>query len=106
MTPTLYYSPGACSLAPHIALEEIGLPFSLMLVSTTNGVTRTPGHLRLNPKGRVPVLVTGDSVLTEVPAILVHLQCLMLTRRCYPACKKVWSGRSNGSTGYLEASTR
>lgn len=73
MKQTLYYSPGACSLAPHIALEEIGLPFSLVLVSTANGVTRTPEHLRLNPKGRVPVLVTGDSVLTEVPAILVHL---------------------------------
>ena len=73
MQPTLYYSPGACSLAPHIALEEIGLPFSLSLVSTADGATRTPEHLRLNPKGRVPVLVTGDSVLTEVPAILIHL---------------------------------
>jgi glutathione S-transferase len=71
--PTLYYSPGACSLAPHIVLEEIGLPFSLSLVSTGDGGTRTPEHLRLNPKGRVPVLVTGDSVLTEVPAILLHL---------------------------------
>jgi glutathione S-transferase len=73
MQPTLYYSPGACSLAPHIALEEIGLPFALSLVSTADGGTRAPEHLRLNPKGRVPVLVTGDSVLTEVPAILVHL---------------------------------
>ncbi len=73
MPPLLYYSPGACSLAPHIALEEIGLPFSLSLVSTADGATRTPQHLRLNPKGRVPVLVTGDSVLTEVPAILIHL---------------------------------
>jgi glutathione S-transferase len=73
MQPTLYYSPGACSLAPHIVLEEIGLPFSLSLVSTADGGTRAPAHLRLNPKGRVPVLVSGDSVLTEAPAILVHL---------------------------------
>lgn len=73
MQPTLYYSPGACSLAPHIALEEIGLPFALSLVSTADSSTRTAEHLRLNPKGRVPVLVTGDSVLTEAPAILVHL---------------------------------
>jgi glutathione S-transferase len=73
MTPTLYYSPGACSLAPHIILEEIGLPFQLSLVSTADGSTRTPEHLQLNPKGRVPVLVTGDSVLTEAPAILLHL---------------------------------
>jgi glutathione S-transferase len=73
MTPTLYYSPGACSLAPHIVLEELGRPFGLSLVSTADGATRTPEHLRLNPKGRVPVLVSGDSVLTEAPAILLHL---------------------------------
>jgi glutathione S-transferase len=73
MKPTLYYSPGACSLAPHIVLEEIGLPFSLSRVSTVDGGTRTLEHLQLNPKGRVPVLVTGNSVLTEALAILVHL---------------------------------
>lgn len=73
MKQTLYYSPGSCSLAPHIVLEEIGLPFSLSLASTDDGKTRTPEFLRVNPKGRVPVLVTGDSVLTEAPAILLHL---------------------------------
>jgi glutathione S-transferase len=73
MTPTLYFSPGACSLAPHIVLEEIGLPFALSLASTADGDTHTPEHLRLNPKGRVPVLVTGESVLTEAAAILLHL---------------------------------
>ena len=73
MTYTLYYSPGACSLAPHIVLEEIGLPFSLSFVSTADGSTRTPEYLGLNPKGRVPVLTTGDFVLTEAPAILLHL---------------------------------
>lgn len=73
MTPTLYYSPGACSLAPHIILEEIGLPFRLAHVSTADGSTRAAEHFKLNPKGRLPVLVTGDSVLTEAPAILVHL---------------------------------
>jgi glutathione S-transferase len=73
MTPTLHHSPGACSLAPHIVLEEIGLPFALNLVSTASGGTQSPEHLRLNPKGRVPVLVWGDEVLTEAPAILLHL---------------------------------
>lgn len=73
MTPTLYFSPGACSLAPHIVLEEIGRPYQLALASTSDGTTRSPDYLRLNPKGRVPVLVTGESVLTEAPAILVHL---------------------------------
>jgi glutathione S-transferase len=70
---TLHYSPGACSLAPHIVLEEIGLPFTLKLVSTSDGSARQPGHLKLNPKGRVPVLTCKDFVITEAPAILLHL---------------------------------
>jgi glutathione S-transferase len=70
---TLHYSPGACSLGPHILLEEIGLPFTLKLVSTSDGSTRRPEHLKLNPKGRVPVLTCKDFVLTEAPAILLHL---------------------------------
>ena len=73
MTYTLYYSPGSCSLAPHIVLQELGLPFTLKLVSTSDGATRSPAHLRLNPKGRVPVLTFGEAVLTEAPAILLHL---------------------------------
>jgi glutathione S-transferase len=70
---TLHYSPGACSLAPHILLEEIGLPFALKLVSTADGSTRRPDYLQLNPKGRVPALTCKDFVLTEAPAILIHL---------------------------------
>ena len=73
INPTLYFSPGSCSLAPHIVLEEIGRPFQLSLSSTSDGSTHTPQYLQLNPKGRVPVLVTGNSVLTEAPAILLHL---------------------------------
>ena len=73
MTHTLYYSPGACSLAPHIVLEEIGVAFSLVLASTSDGTTRSPEYLRVNPKGRVPALSIGDSVITEAPAILLHL---------------------------------
>jgi glutathione S-transferase len=70
---TLCYSPGACSLAPHILLEEIGEPFQLELVSTVDGSTRSAAHLRLNPKGRVPVLRCEHWALTETPAILLHL---------------------------------
>jgi glutathione S-transferase len=70
----LYYSPGACSLAPHIVLEELGLPYQLELVSIPEGKTRSPEYLAINPKGRVPVLVTEEgAVLTEAPAICWHL---------------------------------
>jgi glutathione S-transferase len=73
MNFTLYYSPGACSLAPHIVLEEIGKPFELQLVSTSSGATRSLDYLKINPKGRVPVLVTNGTILTESPAILLYL---------------------------------
>lgn len=84
MSPTLYYSPGSCSLAPHIVLEEVGLPYALSLASTSDGTTQTSAYLRLNPKGRVPVLVTGDAVLTEAPAILLHLAISNPTTNLFP----------------------
>ncbi|MCW6507211.1 glutathione S-transferase family protein [Lichenifustis flavocetrariae] len=70
ISPKLFYSPGACSLAPHIALEETGEPFEPVLVDTKTGVHREPPYLRINPKARVPALAIGDWVLTENPALL------------------------------------
>lgn len=69
----LYYSPGACSLAVHIMLEELGEPYKTQLVLTGDGSTRTKKHLEVNPKGQVPVLDLGDGVLTEVSAIMLNL---------------------------------
>jgi glutathione S-transferase len=60
-----------CAGAAYCA--EIGQPFALQLVSTDAGQTRSPEFRRINPKGRIPVLVTGDRVLTEAPAILLQL---------------------------------
>ncbi|WP_019142831.1 glutathione S-transferase family protein [Noviherbaspirillum massiliense] len=69
----LYYSPGACSLAPHILLEETGVRHELVEVNVQQGKTQEPEFLKLNPKARVPVLVTGTEVLTEVPAICWYI---------------------------------
>jgi glutathione S-transferase len=77
----LYYSPGACSLAPHIVLEEVGAPYELDLRTTKNSEgTSSADYLAVNPKGRVPALlgVAGRSggaegLLTEASAILVYL---------------------------------
>lgn len=66
----LFYAPGACSLAPHIALEETGQPFTPVRVDTKGGEHRRPSFLRINPKARVPALAVDDWVLTENPAIL------------------------------------
>jgi glutathione S-transferase len=69
----LFYSPGSAAMAPHAALEEIGAPHQLVLVSIEKKQHRRPEYLKLNPKGRVPVLVDGDFVLSESAAILMHL---------------------------------
>jgi glutathione S-transferase len=71
--PTLYYSPEACSLAPHIALEETGQPFEVRLTALATGAQREPEYLAVNPKGRVPALVEGDFVITECPAVLLYI---------------------------------
>lgn len=70
---TLYYSPGACSLAPHIILEEIGAPFAAKRVTILAGEHQRPDYLAINPRGRVPALTDGDWILTEGPAILSYL---------------------------------
>jgi glutathione S-transferase len=68
----LYYSPAACSLAPHIALAESGLSFSLEKVDLkTKKTAGDADYTRVNPKGYVPALQFDDgSTLTEVAAIL------------------------------------
>ncbi len=71
--PNLYYSPGACSLAAHVVLEEIGAPFPLPLVSIAEGANLTEDSARIHPLQRVPALATRDGVLTEVSAIVHHL---------------------------------
>jgi glutathione S-transferase len=71
---TLFYSPGACSMASHIGLEEAGAAFETKLVALAKGEQRTPDYLKINPRGKVPALRLDDgSVLVENTAILVYL---------------------------------
>lgn len=71
----LYYSPGACSLASHIILREVGKPFEIDKIDKSNKTTQSgQNFLAINPKGAVPVLETSDGeVLTEGAAILQFL---------------------------------
>jgi len=69
----LYYFPGNASLAVHILLEELGVPFELKLVDRANAAHKSPEYLKLNPNGQIPVLVDGDLVLYETVAICLHL---------------------------------
>jgi glutathione S-transferase len=71
---TLYYAPGACSMASHIALEESGEKYEPRKVDLAGGEQRTEAYLKLNPLGRVPVLALDDGApLTENTAILPYL---------------------------------
>jgi glutathione S-transferase len=70
---TLYFAPGASSMAPHIALHEIGEPFDGRPVSFAKGEQRSAAFLAVNPEGKVPVLLIEGRRLTEVAGILFYL---------------------------------
>ena len=69
----LHYFPGNASLLPHMMLREIGAPFELRLVDRRSNAQKSPEYLKLNPNGRIPVLVDGDLVLFETAAVALYL---------------------------------
>jgi glutathione S-transferase len=70
---TLYFVPGASSMATHIALHEIGVAFESRPLSAAKRETREPAFLAINPEGKVPTLVIDGRPLTEVAATLFYL---------------------------------
>jgi glutathione S-transferase len=69
----LYFTPDTCSLASHIALNDAGAEYTLARISFAGEEQRKPEYLAINPKGRVPALVTDKGVLTETPAMLAFI---------------------------------
>ena len=84
----LYYSPGACSLAPHIVLEELGIAYESVLISTKDGDQHKADYLKINPRARVPALSVDGKVLTENVAILTYLAGGYASRGLWP--KDTW----------------
>ena len=76
-----YYSPGSCALASHIALEEAGANYEAIRLNFKNDDQKKPDYLKINPKARVPALVTDRGVLTETPALLIYIA------QSFPAAK-------------------
>ena len=76
-----FYAPNTCSLASHIALEEAGAEYEAIRIDFTKADQKKPDYLAINPKARVPALVTEQGVLTETPALLVYVA------QRYPASK-------------------
>jgi glutathione S-transferase len=81
MILTLYYAPNTCSLASHIALEEAGAAFALSRLDIAKMEHHLPAYLTINPKRRVPALMTPRGVLTETPAMLAFIA------QSYPAAR-------------------
>jgi len=77
----LYYSPGACSLAAHVALREWGVPFEARRVTIAKAEHQTPEYLALNPRGRVPTLVVDGKPVTELSGLLTWIG---MQSRLYP----------------------
>jgi glutathione S-transferase len=69
----LYYSPGSCALASHIALQETGAAYTTERIDFKSNRQNSPEYLAVNPKGRVPAMVTDRGILTETPAILAYI---------------------------------
>lgn len=69
----LYYSPGACAMASHIALEEAGADYELVKIDLRRGEQKTPEYLAVNPAGATPALVTDEGVLTENLVIMGYV---------------------------------
>ena len=69
----LYYAPGTCALASHIALQEAGAAYTAERLDFKANQQNSPEYLAINPKGRVPSLVTERGILTETPAMLAFI---------------------------------
>ena len=81
---TLYFSPGACSLASHIGLEETGAPYEAKPILLAKQQQRTESYLKINPRGKVPALSVDGKILIENTAILTYLARQFPEKRLMP----------------------
>ena len=82
---TLYFSPGACSLASHIGLEETGAPYEAKPILLAKGEQRTEAYQKINPRGKVPALNVDGKILVENTAILTYLARRFPEKKLMPA---------------------
>jgi glutathione S-transferase len=85
MSLKLYFAPGACSFVPHSMLELSGASFEPISVKLHKGEQRSADYLAMNPRGQVPVLVDDGEVITQIVAILLHLDAKLPDAGILPA---------------------
>ena len=98
---TLYYAPGTCALATHLALEYAGVPYEAVRLDFKQQQQRSDDYLRVNPKGRVPALVTERGVLTETPALLQYVAQSFPQARLAPLDDAFLLAKMNEFNSYL-----
>jgi glutathione S-transferase len=84
---TLYFAPGACSFVPHALLEMAGAAFEPRMVKLHKGEQYSPDYLAINPRAQVPVLVDGNHTITQIMAIVQHLDALFPAAQLLPSDK-------------------
>jgi glutathione S-transferase len=100
----LFYSPGACSLVPHIALEEAGAEFEAVRVVLAQGEHHRPEFLAINPHARVPALKVGQSVITENLAINNFVADLFGKQGAVPRKDALLAAQCNQLLGWFASS--
>ena len=98
---TLYYSPNSCSLASHLTLEHVGAEYDLVRIDFSANEQRSPAYLKVNPKGRVPALVTSSGVLTETPAMLQFIAQMYPNAKLAPLDDTFRLAEMNAFNSYL-----
>jgi len=98
---TLFYAHNTCSLASHIALEDSGAAFEAKRLNFAENEQRKPEYLKINPKSRVPALVTDQGILTETPAILVYIGQSFPKANLIPANDPFRLGQIQSFNSYL-----
>lgn len=98
---TLYFAPGTCALASHIALVESGLPYEIKRIRFAENEQRSEAYLKINPKGRVPALVTDKDVLSETVAILAFIAQTVPQAKLAPLADPFLFARMQAFNAYL-----
>ena len=97
----LYYAPGTCALASHLALEQAGADYEAIRIDFSVNEENSPEYLQVNPKGRVPALVTDEGILTETPAILQFIAQSYPEAGLAPLDDRFQMARMNAFNSYL-----
>ena len=98
---TFYYAPGTCALASHLALEYAGARYEAIRLDFGKQEQRSPDYLRINPKGRVPALITERGILTETPALLQFISQSFPDAKMMPLDDPFLLARANAFNSYL-----